>query len=68
LVLLLRVEDTDGQYGWGEIWCNFPPYSADNKVRLMDTVIAPAALAGEYDDASHAWQTLTAKTGTRANA
>ena len=42
--LLLRVEDSDGAEGWGEIWCNFPPYSADNKMNLVDTVIAPAAL------------------------
>jgi D-galactarolactone cycloisomerase len=61
-VLLLRVEDVDGAHGWGEIWCNFPPYSADNKVRLVETVVAPAAFHGEYDDASHAWHTLTEKT------
>jgi L-alanine-DL-glutamate epimerase-like enolase superfamily enzyme len=60
--LLLRVEDSDGAYGWGEIWCNFPPFSADNKVRLMETVVAPAAFSGEYDDAAHAWHTLTEKT------
>ncbi|QYD71964.1 mandelate racemase/muconate lactonizing enzyme family protein [Paraburkholderia edwinii] len=61
-VLLLRVEDTEGAYGWGEIWCNFPPFSADNKLRLMETVVAPAAFAAEYDDAAHAWHTLTEKT------
>jgi L-alanine-DL-glutamate epimerase-like enolase superfamily enzyme len=44
--LLLRVEDVDGAHGWGEIWCNFPPFSADNKVNLMETVVAPPALAG----------------------
>ncbi|QOZ27631.1 mandelate racemase/muconate lactonizing enzyme family protein [Bradyrhizobium sp. CCBAU 51753] len=61
-VLLLRVEDTDGAYGWGEIWCNFPPYSADNKMRLLETVICPAALASTYLDPSDAWHTLTART------
>ena len=60
--LLLRVEDTDGAHGWGEIWCNFPPYSADNKVRLMETVVAPAALGKDFHDPSDAWQTLTART------
>lgn len=60
--LLLRVEDTDGAYGWGEVWCNFPPYSADNKVRLMETVVGPAALEKEFNDPADAWQTLTART------
>ncbi|HEY4173376.1 MAG TPA: mandelate racemase/muconate lactonizing enzyme family protein [Rhodopila sp.] len=60
--LLLRVEDADGAHGWGEIWCNFPPYSADNKVRLMETVVAPAALGQSFHDPADAWQTLTART------
>jgi D-galactarolactone cycloisomerase len=60
--LLLRVEDGDGAHGWGEVWCNFPPFSADNKMRLFETVIAPAALAGTYRDPSDAWQTLTTRT------
>jgi len=60
--LLLRVEDADGAHGWGEVWCNFPPYSADNKARLMETVVAPAALAGEYHDPAAAWHTLSART------
>jgi len=38
---VLRVEDSDGAHGWGEVWCNFPPYSADNKLRLMETVVGP---------------------------
>jgi D-galactarolactone cycloisomerase len=61
-VLLLRVEDADGAHGWGEVWCNFPPYSADNKMRLLETIICPAALAGTYLDPADAWHTLTART------
>lgn len=60
--LLLRVEDAEGAHGWGEVWCNFPPFSADNKMRLFETVIAPAALAGRYADAPDAWHGLTART------
>lgn len=61
-VLLLRVEDADGAHGWGEVWCNFPPYSADNKMRLLETVICPAALARTYLDPADAWHSLTART------
>jgi L-alanine-DL-glutamate epimerase-like enolase superfamily enzyme len=60
--LVLRVEDADGAHGWGEVWCNFPPYSADNKMRLMENVIAPAALRGTFDGAADAWQRLVAAT------
>ncbi|WP_424811105.1 mandelate racemase/muconate lactonizing enzyme family protein [Roseococcus sp. YIM B11640] len=60
--LLLRVEDAEGAHGWGEVWCNFPPYGADNKQRLLETVIAPAALAASYADPSDAWNSLTART------
>jgi len=60
--LLLRVEDGDGAHGWGEIWCNFPPYSADNKLLLMETVIAPPALRGTFADSADAWAQLTAAT------
>ena len=60
--LLVRVEDSDGAHGWGEIWCNFPPFSADNKVNLMETVVAPPALAGRFEGPAQAWHELTAKT------
>ncbi|GGJ41167.1 mandelate racemase/muconate lactonizing enzyme family protein [Neoroseomonas lacus] len=60
--LLLRVEDVDGAHGWGEVWCNFPPYSADNKMRLFETVIAPAALSAAYADPPDAWHRLTTRT------
>jgi L-alanine-DL-glutamate epimerase-like enolase superfamily enzyme len=60
--LLLRVEDSDGAAGWGEVWCNFPPYSADNKMNLVDTVIAPAALRMSCERPREVWHALTAKT------
>ena len=60
--LVLRVEDRDGAFGWGEVWCNFPPYSADNKARLIETVIGPAVMAAGYDSASDAWHALTERT------
>jgi L-alanine-DL-glutamate epimerase-like enolase superfamily enzyme len=61
--LLLRVEDAGGAHGWGEVWCNFPAYSADNKLRLLETVVAPAALAMDpIHGPAEAWHTLTART------
>lgn len=46
----------------GRCDATFPPFSADNKIRLFKTVIAPVALAGRFEDAADAWHGLTART------
>lgn len=61
-VLLLRVEDNEGAEGWGEVWCNFPPFSAENKQRLIETVIAPVALGMPCARPDEVWSGLTRKT------
>jgi len=40
-MLLVRVEDTEGGVGWGEVWCNFPTVGAEHRARLIDSVFAP---------------------------
>ncbi|MDC0738927.1 mandelate racemase/muconate lactonizing enzyme family protein [Cognatishimia sp. SS12] len=47
--ILVRLEDTEGAFGWGEIWCNFPPDGDLHRVRLAQNVL-PAALAGLSSD------------------
>ncbi len=39
--LLLRLVDTDGCYGWGEVWANFPPRAHSHKAHVIEDVIAP---------------------------
>ena len=65
-VLLVRVEDKDGAHGWGEVWANFPPAGAEGKQRLLETLVAPTALAlttggRTYASPSAAWIDLTAR-------
>lgn len=38
--LLLRIEDTQGCEGWGEIWANFPPRANLHKAHLVEDVVA----------------------------
>lgn len=42
--LVLRIEDEEGAYGWGEIWCNFPPdgdqYRASLAMGVLPNVLA----------------------------
>lgn len=60
-VLLVRVEDKDGAHGWGEVWANFPPVGAENKQRLIESLIAPTALGRSYASPSAAWIDLSAR-------
>ena len=45
----VRIEDSDGAFGWGEIWCNFPQVGAEHRARLFDAVIAPRLLGRDAD-------------------
>ncbi len=40
--ILVRVEDQDGAFGWGEIWCNFPPHGAEYRTRLAALTLKKA--------------------------
>ncbi len=33
--VFLRLEDVDGAYGFGEVWCNFPAHGAEHRARLL---------------------------------
>ena len=39
--VLVRIEDHDGAFGWGEIWANWPAAGAEHRVRLLEMDIAP---------------------------
>ena len=57
--ILLRIEDQDGAHGWGEIWASFPPCGAENKVRLLQSIVLPTALGRRYENPTEAWHGLT---------
>ncbi|MHA3976940.1 mandelate racemase/muconate lactonizing enzyme family protein [Halovulum sp. GXIMD14794] len=41
--LLIRLEDSEGAEGWGEVWCNFPPDGDLHRARLAANLL-PAVL------------------------
>ncbi len=47
--LMLRVTDTDGGHGWGEVWCNYPPGGARHRAALIERVAAPLLIGREFD-------------------
>lgn len=58
--VVLRLEDAEGAVGWGEVWCNFPRYGAENKLRLIETLVGPALLAGADASPAAAFHRLSA--------
>ena len=47
--VVLRLEDTDGAFGLGEIWSNFPAVTAEHRARLAEAFL-PDLLSGEDAD------------------
>jgi len=60
--LLLRLEDKDGAFGWGEVWANFPPTGAASKAALLETIIIPMVLGRTWSTPAAALIDLTQKT------
>lgn len=57
--VFVRVEDTDGNVGWGEAWCNFPAPGAEHRVRLVNEVLAPALAGFSVPEPSAPFERLT---------
>lgn len=64
--LLVRVEDTEGAHGWGEVWCNFPSCGAEHRARLVDTVLAPLLVGQAVGSPAAAFARLSAQTAVLA--
>lgn len=59
--IILRIEDDEGAFGFGEIWCNFPPDGDLHRARLAGNIL-PTALAGMHGDvAKSPFDFLTAR-------
>ena len=64
--VFVRVEDEDGFAGWGEAWCNFPSTGAEHRTRLINEVLAPAAIGLSASDPSVVFERLTLGTSVLA--
>lgn len=60
--VFVRVVDSHGQEGWGEVWCNFPPGGAAYKRHLVNHVFAPMLEGRSVDDPRKLFDTLTRAT------
>ena len=57
--LLVRVEDENGVFGWGEIWCNFPTGGAEHRAHLLDNLVAPILRERAWADPGAAFRELS---------
>ncbi|MDP1962373.1 MAG: mandelate racemase/muconate lactonizing enzyme family protein [Reyranella sp.] len=58
VAVFVRVEDSDGARGWGEIWSNFPTASAEHRALLFADIVAPRVLGKTLDDPVALWSEL----------
>jgi D-galactarolactone cycloisomerase len=64
--LFVRVEDGDGQSGWGEVWCNFPSVGAEHRTRLINEMLAPMLAGRGVTHPSEVFDHLSAATSVLA--
>ncbi|MBP8297216.1 MAG: mandelate racemase/muconate lactonizing enzyme family protein [Burkholderiales bacterium] len=48
--VFLRVAASDGAWGWGEVFSNFPQVGAEHRARLVDSIFAPLLAGIAADD------------------
>lgn len=64
--VFVRLEDSDGAYGWGEIFANWPAAGAEHRTRLVVEDMADLLLGQTFDSATDLFTQLTDKTHIRA--
>jgi len=59
--LVVRLEDSEGAVGWGEIWCNFPQPGAEYRARLAEAVLPNALRNLDLGQPAEAFQTVRSR-------
>lgn len=57
--LLVRITDSDGAEGWGEVFCNWPPRGFAHRAMLVHDAAAPLLLGRRFETPAAAWRHLT---------
>lgn len=68
-IILVRVEDTDGAEGWGEVTCNERPgYSEEwtgSAWATIERILAPLVIGKEFGSAADVWASMISARGNR---
>jgi len=60
--VFLRVSASDGAFGWGEVFSNFPQVGAEHRARLVASIFAPLMANAPADDPGAVRALLAART------
>jgi D-galactarolactone cycloisomerase len=60
--LFLRLTATDGAWGWGEVFCNFPQVGAEHRARLIDSLFVALLRGAQSHDPQALRASLEART------
>lgn len=58
-MVVVKLTDRDGVFGWGEIQCNFPNVGTEHRARLAEHVIAPLLFVRDFESPEAAFDYLT---------
>ncbi len=62
VALLVRLEDSEGACGWGEIYATMPAYGAEHRANTVHKMLAGLLLGAPLASPAACWQMLTQKT------
>ncbi|MEB8432682.1 mandelate racemase/muconate lactonizing enzyme family protein [Cocleimonas sp. KMM 6892] len=57
--VFVRIQDDQGAFGYGEIWCNFPACGADHRAKLFASEIIPRVQDKHFDSPRAAFEQIT---------
>lgn len=64
--VFVRLEDSDGAVGWGEIWCNFPNCGAEHRAILLEENLKPLLINQTFNTPEEIYQFISEKTAVLA--
>ena len=59
--LLVRIEDSSGCFGWGEVWANFPARANIHKAHILEDVVSQHLKGVSFSDPREVQEALRAK-------
>jgi L-alanine-DL-glutamate epimerase-like enolase superfamily enzyme len=65
--ILVRVETSDGAWGLGETWGNFPPWGCRDRVEILTHVVRPLLVGETLDDPARLYDRLARSMRPLAN-
>jgi D-galactarolactone cycloisomerase len=57
--VFVRVSASDGAWGWGEVFCNFPTVGAEHRARIVREIVAAMVEGSPSDNPAATWAELT---------